>query len=71
MLPGVFGAERVASEQKRMANVGIPMEESPVGVTHSANILSTMTVKMMWVHGLSINHSMLSSTWLGAVIGAA
>lgn len=39
MLPGVFGAERVASEQKRMANVGIPMEESPVGVTHSANIL--------------------------------
>lgn len=27
--------------------------------------------KMMWVHGLSINHSMLSSTWLGAVIGAA
>ena len=39
MLPGVFGAERVASEQKRMANVGQPMEESPVGVTHSANIL--------------------------------
>ena len=39
MLPGVFGAERVASEQKRMANVGIPMEESPVGVFHSANIL--------------------------------
>lgn len=39
MLPGVFGAERVASEQKRIANVGIPMEESPVGVTHSANIL--------------------------------
>ena len=39
MLPGVFGAERVVSEQKRMANVGIPMEESPVGVTHSANIL--------------------------------
>lgn len=39
MLPGVFGADRVASEQKRMANVGLPMEESPVGVTHSANIL--------------------------------
>ena len=39
MLPGVFGAERVASEQKRMANEGLPMEESPVGVTHSANIL--------------------------------
>ena len=39
MLPGVFGSERVASEQKRIANIGIPMEESPVGVTHSANIL--------------------------------
>lgn len=39
MLPGVFGAERVASEKKRMANEGLPMEESPVGVTHSANIL--------------------------------
>ena len=39
MLPGVFGAERVASEQKRLANVGQPMEESPVGVRHSAGII--------------------------------
>ena len=39
MLPGLFGAARVASEQKRLANVGQPMEESPVGVTHSAGIL--------------------------------
>ncbi len=39
MLPGVFGADRVASEKKRIANEGIPLEESPVGVTHSANIL--------------------------------
>ena len=39
MLPGLFGAERVASERKRLANVGQPMEESPVGVRHSANIL--------------------------------
>ena len=39
MLPGVFGADRVASEKKRMANEGIPMEESPVKVVHSANIL--------------------------------
>lgn len=39
MLPGVFGKERVESEQRRIANVGIPLEESPVGVTHSANIL--------------------------------
>ena len=39
MLPGMFGAERVVSERKRLANVGQPMEESPVGVRHSANIL--------------------------------
>ena len=39
MLPGLFGPERVASEQKRLANIGQPMEESPVGVWHSAGIL--------------------------------
>ncbi len=39
MLPGVFGEQRVAAERKRIANEGIPLEESPVGVTHAANIL--------------------------------
>ena len=39
MLPGLFGAERVASERQRLANVGQPMVESPVGVNHSAGIL--------------------------------
>ena len=39
MLPGLFGADRVASEQKRLANQGQPMTESPVGVRHSAGIL--------------------------------
>ena len=39
MLPGLFGKERVASEKKRLANEGQPMEESPVGVRHSAGIL--------------------------------
>ena len=39
MLPGLFGPERVVSEQKRLANVGQPMEESPVGVRHSAGII--------------------------------
>ncbi len=39
ILPGIFGKERVASEQKRLANEGEPMEESPVGVNHSAGIL--------------------------------
>ncbi len=39
MLPGIFGKERVESEQKRLANAGLPMEESPVGINHSAGIL--------------------------------
>ena len=39
MLPGLFGAERVASEHNRLANIGQTMEESPVGVRHSAGIL--------------------------------
>ena len=39
MLPGIFGPERVASEQERLANHGFPMTESPVGVKHSAGIL--------------------------------
>ena len=39
MLPGLFGAQRVASEQSRLANQGQPMTESPVGVRHSAGIL--------------------------------
>ena len=39
MLPGLFGPERIASEQQRLANVNCPMEESPVGVRHSAGIL--------------------------------
>ena len=39
MLPGLFGAERVASENKRLANIGQTMEESPVGVRHSAGIV--------------------------------
>ena len=39
MLPGLFGAMRVLSERRRLANVGQPMEESPVGVRHSAGII--------------------------------
>ena len=38
MLPGLFGKERVETERKRLANIGNPMEESPVGVNHSAGI---------------------------------
>lgn len=38
-MPGIFGEERVKSEQKRLANVGQPINEMPAGVFHSANIL--------------------------------
>lgn len=37
-LPGIFGAERVASERIRLANEGQPLRVRPVGVTHSANM---------------------------------
>ena len=39
MLPGLFGPGRIASEHERLANHGLPMTESPVGVKHSAGIL--------------------------------
>lgn len=39
MLPGLFGEKRVESERIRLANVGQPMTEGPVGVRHSAGIL--------------------------------
>ena len=38
ILPGLIGSKRVAAERERLSNVGQPMEESPVGVKHSANI---------------------------------
>jgi hypothetical protein len=37
-LPGIFGAERVESERIRLENVDVPLAESPVGVTHAANL---------------------------------
>ena len=37
-LPGLFGSERVESERVRLANVGQPLREQPVGVSHSANM---------------------------------
>lgn len=39
LLPGIFGQDRVESERRRLANIGQPMTESPVGVRHSAGIL--------------------------------
>ena len=52
MLPGLFGTERVASEQKRLANVGQPMVESPVGVKHAAGIFDIKD----WVNPLHGYH---------------
>ncbi len=37
-LPGIFGADRIASEKLRLANVNQPQRIRPVGVTHSANM---------------------------------
>lgn len=48
MLPGIFGKERVDYERKRRANIGEPMEESPVGVNHSAGVVDTRH----WVNSL-------------------
>jgi hypothetical protein len=38
ILPGIFGDSIVASEKKRLANVGEPLRELPEGVTNSANM---------------------------------
>jgi len=37
-LPGIFGADVVESERKRLANVGEPLRQIPTGVSHSANM---------------------------------
>ncbi|MEO8405654.1 MAG: glycosyl hydrolase [Chitinophagaceae bacterium] len=37
-LPGIFGAEKVAAEKKRLANIGQPLRTIPDGVANSANM---------------------------------
>ena len=37
-LPGLFGEKLIAQEQQRLANEGLPMEVSPVGVNHTRNM---------------------------------
>ncbi len=49
MLPGLIGSERVTREYRRRANEGVPMEESPVGVRHNANIAAPSD----WVNALN------------------
>jgi len=40
MLPGIYGPERVASENERNANKGVPVTTRPVGVKFGANLLT-------------------------------
>jgi hypothetical protein len=40
-LPGIFGKTTVNEEKKRLLNLGVPIKESPRGVFHSANIITT------------------------------
>lgn len=47
-LPGIFGKEKVEQEQKRLANVGEPTRQMPVGVNHSSNI----TGSEHWINAL-------------------
>ncbi len=37
-LPGLFGKEKLAAEEKRLRNEGQPLREMPAGVIHSANM---------------------------------
>ena len=48
VLPGIFGADVVASEAKRLQNVGEPLHVIPDGVTSSAN----MAEPQNWVNPL-------------------
>ena len=52
MLPGLFGSKREVSEKKRLANIGQPMVESPVGVNHAAGIFDLKD----WVNPLHGYH---------------
>ena len=63
-LPGLFTEKTKEAERKRKANVGQPLEVSPVGVTHTAN----MTKADDWVNALngyrydSFNHDILAKS---------
>ncbi|MEI9956009.1 MAG: hypothetical protein WDM90_06820 [Ferruginibacter sp.] len=40
-LPGIFGKEKVASEKKRLENVGQPLQQIPDGV----QVLQTLLIQ--------------------------
>jgi hypothetical protein len=41
LIPGIFGKEKVEQEKARLANVGNPTKQMPVGVTYSSNTTKT------------------------------
>jgi hypothetical protein len=47
-LPGLLGEKKVEKERVRLANIGEPMRQMPVGVNHSANITGSEN----WVNAL-------------------
>ncbi|WP_022822767.1 glycosyl hydrolase [Hymenobacter norwichensis] len=49
-LPGIFGPQAVAAEQKRLANKGLPMREQPEKVSASAN-METAAMLVDPLHG--------------------
>ncbi len=63
ILPGLFGEKYVTQEHARMANDGQPMEVSPVGVSHTKNMVKADNF-INPLHGYkydSFNHDVLST----------
>lgn len=63
VLPGLFGEKYVAQEHARMANEGLPMEVSPVGVNHTKNMVKADNF-INPLHGYkydSFNHDVLKT----------
>lgn len=63
ILPGLFGPEYLAQEYARMRNEGQPMEVSPVGVSHTKNMVKADNF-INPLHGYkydSFNHDVLKT----------
>lgn len=63
VLPGLFGEKYVAQEHARIANEGLPMEVSPVGVNHTKNMVKADDF-VNPLHGYkydSFNHDVLKT----------
>lgn len=63
VLPGLFGKKYVDQEHVRIANIGLPMETSPVGVNHTKNMVKADDF-VNPLHGYkydSFNHDVLKT----------